>query len=175
MYPFSPQTSLPSRLLHNIDQSSLCYTVGPCWLSVLNVAVCTYGMVFFILFFKFIYFNWKLITLQYCGGFCYTLTWISHGCTYVPHPEPPSHLPPHHIPQGCPSAPTLSALFHALNLDWSSISHMVIYMFQCYSLKSSHPHLLPQSPKVCFSYLCLFCWLAYRVVITIFVNSIYMH
>ena len=42
-----------------------------------------------ILFFKFIYFNWRLITLQYCGGFRYTLTWISHGCTCVPHPEPP--------------------------------------------------------------------------------------
>ena len=34
---------------------------------------------------------------------------------------------------------------------------MVIYMFQCYSLKSFHPHLLPQSPKVCSLYLCLFC------------------
>ena len=66
----------------------------------------------------------------------------------------PAHLPPHPIPLGCPSAPALSALFHASNLDWSSISHMVIYMFQCYSLKSSHPHLLPQSPKVCF-YICV--------------------
>ena len=24
--------------------------------------------------FKFTYFNWRLITLQYCGGFCPTLT-----------------------------------------------------------------------------------------------------
>ena len=31
-------------------------------------------------------------------GFCHTLTWISHGFTCVPHPEPPSHLPPHPIP-----------------------------------------------------------------------------
>ena len=28
-------------LLHNIEQSSLCYTVGPCRLSILNIAVCT--------------------------------------------------------------------------------------------------------------------------------------
>ena len=28
-----PQTPLPSRLPHNVDQSSLCYTVCPCWLS----------------------------------------------------------------------------------------------------------------------------------------------
>ena len=25
--------------------------------------------------FKFIYLNWRLITLQYCGGFSHTLTW----------------------------------------------------------------------------------------------------
>jgi len=29
------------RLLHNIEKSSLCYTVGPCWLSTLNMIVCT--------------------------------------------------------------------------------------------------------------------------------------
>ena len=72
----------------------------------------------------------------------------------VPHPEPPSHLAPHPIPLGHPSALALSALSHASNLDWRSVSHMVIYMFQCYFLKSSHPCFLPQSPKVCF-YICV--------------------
>ena len=33
---------------------------------------------------------------------------------------------------------------------------------------------LPQSPKDCSIHLCLFCCLAYRVVVTIFLNSIYM-
>ena len=51
---------------------------------------------FFFFFCKLIYFNWRLFTLQYWGGFCHTLTWINHGCTCVPHPEPPptssSHL-----------------------------------------------------------------------------------
>ena len=28
-------------------------------------------------------FNWKLVTLQFRGGFCHTLTGISHGCTCV--------------------------------------------------------------------------------------------
>ena len=46
------------------------------------------------LFFNINLFNWRLITFQYCSGFCHTLTWISHGCTCVPHPElllpPPS-------------------------------------------------------------------------------------
>ena len=106
-------------------------------------------------FFFFKLFNWRLITLHYCGGFCHILSWISHGCTRVFHLEPPSHLSPHPIPQGCPNAPALSALSHASNLDWQSISHMVIYMIQCYPLKSSHPCLLPQSPKVCSLHLCL--------------------
>ena len=81
----------------------------------------------------FAYFNWRL-TLQHCSGFCCTLTWISHGCECVPRPEPLSHLPPHPIPLGCLSALGLSALFHTSNLDCSSISHMVIDMFQCCSL-----------------------------------------
>ena len=105
-------------------------------------------------------FNWRLITLQYCTGFCHMLTWISHGYTYVPPPQTPL---PHPIPLGCPTASAETALSHASNLDRWSLSHMVIYMFQCYSLKSCHPHLLPQSSKVRSLYLCLFCCLTYRV------------
>ena len=40
-------------------------------------------------------------------------------------------------------------LYHASNPDWWFISHMIFYMFQCHSLISSHPRLLPQSPKDC--------------------------
>ena len=68
----------------------------------------------------------------------------------------PLPLPPHPIPQGHPSAPALSTLSHESSLDWRSVSHVVIRMFQCYSLKPSHPRLLPQSPKVCSLHLCLF-------------------
>ena len=35
------QFLFPFRLLQNIELSSLCYTVGPCWLSILNITVCT--------------------------------------------------------------------------------------------------------------------------------------
>ena len=90
-------------------------------------------------------------------------------------PDPPSHLHPHRILHGHPSAPALNTLSCASNLDWQSISHMIIYMFQCYSLKSSHPRLLPQNPKICSLHLCLFCCLTYRVIVAIFLNSIYMH
>ena len=83
-------------------------------------------------------------------------------------------LPPHPIPLGYPSAPAPNTLYHASNLDWQFVSHMIIYLFQCHSPKSSHPLPLLQSPKDCSIHLCLFCCLAYRVIITIFLNSIYM-
>ena len=128
---------------------------------------------FFNFILKFIYFNWMLITLQYCS--CFVIHWheLAMGVHVFPFLNPPSHFPPHPIPLGHPSAPALSILSHALNLDWQSVSHMIIYMFQCYSLKSSHPRLLPLSPKDCSIHLCLFCCLAYRVIVTIFLNSIY--
>ena len=39
---------------------------------------------------SFFFFNLRLITLQYCGSICHTLTWVSHGCTCVSHPESPT-------------------------------------------------------------------------------------
>ena len=76
--------------------------------------------------------------------------------------EPPSYLPSHPIPQGCPSEPALNTLSNESKLDRWYISLMVIYMFQWYSFKSSHPRFLSQSTKVCSLHLRLFCYLAYR-------------
>jgi len=124
-------------------------------------------LVFFFISIKLFY--WRIITLQYCDGFCHTSTWISCAFHVSPNPETPSHLPPHLIPLGCPRALALGALLHASNLHWSSVLHIVIYIFQCYSLKSNHSLLLPQSPKVCSLHLCLFCCFACRIIITIIV------
>ena len=85
-------------------------------------------------------------------------------CTRVPNPEAPSHLPPHTIPLGHPSAPAPSLRYPASNLDWQFISYMVLYMFPCHSPKSSPPPL-PQSPKDCSVHLCLFCCLACGVIV----------
>ena len=87
---------------------------------------------------------------------------------------PPTSLPTI-IHLGCPSAPALSALFHALNLDWSSVSHMVNTCFN--AILSNHPTLafFHRVQKTVFLYLCIFCCLAYRIIITIFLNSISMH
>ena len=73
------------------------------------------------------------------------------GVHLFPILNPPSHLLPHPIPQGHPSAPALSTLSHVPDLDWRSVSHMVIYMFQCYSIKSSHPPSPTESKRLFFT------------------------
>ena len=119
---------------------------------------------YFILVFNFTILYW----------FCHISTWIHHRNTRVPHPEPSSLLPPHTIPLGRHSAPAPSIQYRASNLDWRLVSYMILYMLQCHSPKSSHPLPLPQSPKNCSIPQCLFCCLVYRVIVTIFLNSIYM-
>ena len=52
----------------------------------------------------------------------------------------------------CQRAQVLGALLYASNSQWSSIQHIVMYMFQCYTLKSSCP-CLPLSPQVYFLHL----------------------
>ena len=79
-------------------------------------------------------------------------------------PEPPSHLSPHTISLGRPSTPAPSILYPVSNLDWRFLLYMIAYIFKCHSPKSSHPLPLPHSPKVCSIHLCLFCYLAYRVI-----------
>ena len=126
--------------------------------------ILTEGRIFLLFYFifKLIYFNWKIITLQYCDGFCHTSTWIGHRYACVPLSLPTLS------PWGFPRALALGALLHALNWHWSSILHMVMYMFQGYSLKSSHPRLLPLSPKFCSLYLCFLCCSASRIIVSSF-------
>ena len=105
--------------------------------------------------------------------FCHTSTWIRHGCTRVPNPEPPFHLPLHTISLGHPSAPAPSILYPASNLDWQFVSYMIVYVSMPFS------QIIPPSPspteskRLFYISVSLFC-LAYRVIVTIFLNSIYM-
>ena len=107
------------------------------------------GLLFF---FSFIFISWRLITLQYCSGFCHTLTLISHGFTCVP----PSRLPPHPIRLGLPSAPGLSTCLMHPTWSWWSFSPLIVYLFQCYL--SEHPtlafsHRVPKSVLyICVSF-----------------------
>ena len=109
--------------------------------------------------YNFIYFTWRLITLQYCVGFAIHQHESAMGVHVFPILKPPpTSFPipslwviPVHQPQ---------ASYPASNLDWRFVSYM-IYMFQCHSAESSHPLPLPQSPKDCSIHLCLFCCLTY--------------
>ena len=53
--------------------------------------------------------NWRLITLQYCSGFCHTLTWIGHVSPILKPllPTSPSHPSGSFIPVHQPWAPCL--------------------------------------------------------------------
>ena len=83
---------------------------------------------FFFLFFPFIYISWRLITLQYCSGFCHTLIWICHGFTCVPHPEPPP-------PPFSPSCTTLVAYVFQ-NVNDNSFD-LVIFCLQDFKCKNA--------------------------------------
>ena len=102
---------------------------------------------------------------NYFTIFWWFLPWIMHRCTCVPPSWTPFHLLPHPILLGCSRVPGLSALLHAWNLHWSSVLCMVMYMSQCWSLRSSPPRRLPQSPKVCPLRLRLLCCPACRTTV----------
>ena len=123
----------------------------------------------------FFFFDWRIITLYYFDGFCYTSTWINHRYTYVPslYNLPPTFLP---IP------PLWIVTDHQLwapciiqQIPTGYLFYIGMYMFQYDSLKSSHP-LPPQLwSLVCSLCLSLLCCHANRTISTIFLDSVYMH
>ena len=110
--------------------------------SLYTIECCLQNMTpfsFYFFKFKFIYFYQRLITLQYCIGFAIHQHESATAVHVFPILNSPSHLPPHTIPLGHPSAPAPSFLYPASNLDWRFISYMVLYMFQRHSPKSWPP------------------------------------
>ena len=86
-------------------------------------------------------FNWRVIALQYCVGFCHTSTRISHSYTYVPSIltlPPISHpLPPPQLSQSS----GLSFLSHTAS------SHWLFYSWWCVCF---HATTLSVRPTVSF-------------------------
>ena len=93
----------------------------------------------FFFYFPFIFISCWLITLQYCSEIFHTLTWISHGFTCIPHPDPPSHLPLHSIPLGLPSPPGPSTCL--MHPTWAGDLFHPRY-YTCFdAVLSKHPTL----------------------------------
>ena len=103
--------------------------------------------------------------------FCHTSTCICHGCTRVPILNPPPTslpIPSLWVTQCTSPKFPVSCIEPGLAIHFIyDIIHVLMQFFQI-----TAP---PQSPKDYSIHLCLFCCLAYRVIVTIFLNSIYMH
>ena len=82
----------------------------------------------FILFFSFFLNYYYFFTLQYCIGFAIHQHASATGVHVFPILKPHSHLPPHTIPLGHPSAPARSILCPASNLDWRFVSYDIIHV-----------------------------------------------
>ena len=119
------------------------------------------------------YYYYYYFTLQYCIGFAIH----QHESTMGVHVFPILNPPPTSLP--IPSLwvipvhqPQASCILHR---TWTGDS----FLIRCYicfnSILPYHlPLPLPQSPKDCSIHLCLFCCVTYRIIVTIFLNSIYM-
>ena len=126
----------------------------------------------FLFFFCTLFFYFYLFfTLQYCIGFAIHQHESAMGVHTFPilNPLPPPSL---YHPSGSSQCTShkhpVSCIKPGLAICFLYIIHVSMPFSQII------PPLLPQSPKDYSIHLCLFCCLTYRVVITIFLNSIYM-
>ena len=91
---------------------------------------------------KFIYFNWRLITLQYCISFAIYQHESATGILVLPILNPASLLLPRTIPLGYLSESAPSILYPASNLDWQ-----FCYLYDIIHVSMPFSQIIPPSPS----------------------------
>ena len=104
----------------------------------------TFGLIYSFFFNFYFYF-----ILQYCIGFAIYQNEFTTGVHEFPNLNPPSHLPPHTISLGHPSAPAPSILYPASNIDFSKTFCLVVslefaILFTTNSILLSNNTIIPQ-------------------------------
>ena len=117
-------------------------------------------------------FNWRMIALQYCVGFCRTSTWISHRCAYV---LSLLSLPPisHPIlPRRFSENTEFEVSSVITQIPTGCITYGNVYVSVLLSVRliMSFPYCVHRFVY----YVCLHCCPAYRFISTSFLDFIYM-
>ena len=124
-------------------------------------------------FFNIIYFNWGLITLQYCIGFAIhqheSATSVHMFQSWTPLPPPSPYHPSRSSQCTSPKHP-VSCIEPGL---------VIRFIYDTIHVSLPFSQIIPPSPsptesKRLFYTSVSFCCLSYRVIVTIFLNSIYM-
>ena len=123
-----------------------------------------------------IYFNWRLITLQYCIGFAIYQHESATGIHMFPILNPLLLPSPYH-PSG--SSQCTSPKHPVSYIEPGLVIH---FIYGIIHVSIPFAQIIPPSPSpteskrlFCSIHLCFFCCLTYRVIVTVFLNSIYMH
>ena len=123
---------------------------------------------------KFIYFNWKVITLQYCVGFAIHqheyATGVHCSSSWIPVPPPFPYHPSGSSQCTSPKHP-VSCIKHRLAIHFL---YDIIHVSMPFSQIISPLPSPTESKRLFYTSVSLFC-LAYRIIGTIFLSSIYMH
>ena len=119
-----------------------------------------------------LYFNWRIIILQYCDSFCHASIWIVHRYTYVP-----SSLNP--IPPPSPTYPSRLSQRTGFESPASYIKLALVIYFTYGNIYVSMlfsqiipPFPSPTESKSLSLHLCLLCCPACRIIGTIFLDFI---